>query len=139
MTQPGDPALMPIVAAFDPGRNVGYALVDGRGRLIEKRVLADRDVAALDLPAGCIVVMGSGTGHASLQAMLERAGYRVVLVAEEGTSLEGRELWRDHEPARGWQRLLPRGLRSPDRPIDDYAAWAIALRYLTFLGSPSRR
>ena len=33
-------------------------------------------------------------------------------------------------PERGWKRLLPPGLRSPDRPYDDFVAVILAERYL---------
>ena len=135
MTSGSGPVERSHIAAFDPGRNVGYALVDDAGRLIEKRVLNERDVSTLTLPEGCIVLLGDGTGRDALHATLQRAGHEVTLVDERGTSLAGRALWREHEPARGWQRLLPSGLRSPDQPIDDYAAWAIALRFLETSGS----
>jgi hypothetical protein len=58
-------------------------------------------------------------------------------VDERDTTLRARELWRRAEPPRGLARLLPPGLRSPPGPIDDYAAWAIALRYLG-LDEPGR-
>lgn len=52
------------------------------------------------------------------------------LVSEFHTSLEARErYWQLHEP-RGWQRLLPEGLREPPRPVDDLAALVILERGL---------
>jgi len=118
------------VAAFDPGRNIGYALVDGSGTLVEKRVLDLEDLGTLVLPPGTVVVIGNGTGSQALRDRLERAGHEVSVVDERGTTLEGRALWRGSERPRGLLRLLPEGLRAPGKPIDDYAAWAIALRYL---------
>lgn len=54
----------------------------------------------------------------------------VITVDERGTTLEARDLyWRLHSPTL-LQRCLPRGLRVPPRPLDDLAAWAIALRYI---------
>lgn len=121
---------MPSVVAFDPGRNVGFAVVDENGRLLDRAVLTIEQVDRQVWPADATLVVGSGTGRSDLQAALERRGQQARVVDEQGTSEIGRELWRRSEPARGWARWLPAGLRSPDRPIDDYAAWAIALRYL---------
>ncbi len=118
------------VAAFDPGRNVGFALVDGRGRALRRAVLTLADVPTWPLPGDCEVVIGSGTGRADLRAALRARGLTVHEVDERDTTLRARELWRRTIAPRGGQRLLPPGLRSPPGPIDDYAAWAIALRYL---------
>jgi hypothetical protein len=60
-------------------------------------------------------------------------------VAEKLSTLEGRELyWQDHPP-RGLQRLLPRGMRVPPRPVDDYAALVLARRYLASLENETAR
>ncbi len=120
------------VAAFDPGRNVGYALVAPDGRRLDAAVLdvADLagDVVRARLPSGVHVVVGAGTGAAQVVAALRAAGLAPDLVDEVGTSLEGRALWRRSVPPRGLARFWPAGLRAPREPIDDYAAWAIALR-----------
>lgn len=118
------------IAAFDPGRNVGYALVDGDGRLHRRTVLALDDVATLELPAHAEVVIGGGTGRRALREALRARGLEPREVDERDTSLQARELWRREVPPRGLARLLPPGLRAPPEPIDDYAAWAIALRHL---------
>jgi hypothetical protein len=121
---------VPPVAAFDPGRNVGFALVAEDGALLRQAVLALEDVATLPLPDGVRVVVGDGTGRRDLERVLRGRGLALERVDETGTSEEGRALWRRHVPPRGLNRWLPVGLRSPTEPIDDYAAWAIALRYL---------
>lgn len=116
--------------ALDPGRNVGAAWVRVDGVAERLAVLTLDDVDRLDLPDGATLVVGNGTGSAAVAARLRSRGLVPELVDEEGTTLAARELYfRDH-PARGLARLLPRGLRSPPRPVDDYAAYAIALRWL---------
>jgi hypothetical protein len=122
------------VAAFDPGRNVGFALVAADGRRLDAAVFDVADLSPERLrarvPDGVRVVVGAGTGAARVSAALEAAGRPAELVDEVGTSLEGRDLWRRCVPPRGFARWLPAGLRVPSAPIDDYAAWAIALRVL---------
>jgi hypothetical protein len=122
--------MMPAVVAFDPGRHVGVAWVDGDGRLVRHEVV---DLAALDtypLPDGVRVVVGDGTGSAALVARLRARGVVVDTVDERGTSEEARALYWRAYPARGFMRLVPMGLRPPPRSLDDFAAYAIALRTL---------
>ena len=121
------------VAAFDPGRNIGFALVTLSGELLQARILQSAELPAITIEPGVNVVMGGGTGSGTLLEALNRLGHQVTVVDEEGTSLAGRELYfRDNPPGLPW-RLLPRTMWSPPRPIDDYAAYAIALRHLGLL------
>jgi hypothetical protein len=119
-----------VIIAFDPGRNVGVAYVSEDGRLLERAILDLGALKALDLPPDAVLVVGSGTGSRAIQDVLVKLKRAYTVVDEEGSTLEARALYfRDHPPM-GLQRLLPEGLRAPDVPIDDYAAYAIALRYL---------
>jgi hypothetical protein len=119
-----------VIVAFDPGRNIGFALVDGRGRLLRQAVLAERDLERLELPAGSVLLIGDGTGSGHLAELLARRGRSGLLVDETGSTLEARRLYYQRHPARGLLRLVPPGLRFPAVPLDGYAAWALALRYL---------
>lgn len=117
------------VVAVDPGHNVGVAWVDGVGRALRLAILTRADLEVLLLPPHTPIVLGDGTGSRALAAILRARGFDPELVDETGTTLEARVLYfRDHPP-RGVLRLLPPGLRSAPRPIDDYAAYAIALRW----------
>jgi hypothetical protein len=123
-----------LVAAFDPGKNLGYALTDGCGRLLDSAVVALSELHRFEVPSQATVVVGDGTGSRAVERILARRNLVTVRVDERGTTIEARKLYfRDHPPRRPW-RWLPRGLWWPPRPIDDYAAYAIALRYLSALG-----
>lgn len=50
------------------------------------------------------------------------------LASERNTTLQARELYFRHHPPRGWRRLLPKGMRVPPEPYDDFAALAIIYR-----------
>jgi hypothetical protein len=122
------------VVGVDPGRNIGLAWVDAEGRLLRAAVTDLGQLARLEVARGVVVALGDGTGTREARAALERPGRTVVVVDEFATSEEGRRLyWRDH-PARGWRRWLPPGMRVAPRSLDDYAAYAIALRWLRTAG-----
>ncbi|CAN5723443.1 hypothetical protein BH23DEI1_BH23DEI1_01650 [soil metagenome] len=117
-----------LVIAIDPGKRIGVAWVAGDGRLVRHEVVDAATLASYAFPSEARVVVGDGTGSAAISDGLRDRGVVHELVDEYGTSEEARELyWRDHPP-RGWWRLVPLGLRPPPRSLDDYAAYAIALR-----------
>jgi hypothetical protein len=119
-----------VVIAFDPGLRIGVAWVAPDGRLLRHEVVDAAALATYPIPAGARVVLGDGTGSRALGAELGARGIVHELVDEHGSSEEARGLyWRDNPP-RGLARLVPLGLRPPPRALDDYAAYAIALRAL---------
>lgn len=119
-----------IIVAFDPGRHLGAAWVRFDGTHERLAILGEGDLEGLAIPSGALVLVGDGTGSAVLVERLRALGLEPRLVDERDTTLRARSLYfRDH-PARGWLRLLPAGLRVPPRTVDDYAAYAIALRWL---------
>ena len=119
-----------MIIAFDPGRNIGVAHVGEDGRLLRCEILDLGALKKLEFPPDATLVVGDGTGSKAVQDVLAKLELEVVVVNEEGTTLEARGLYFRDYPPRGLGRLLPKGLWSPPRPIDDYAAYAIALRYL---------
>lgn len=119
-----------MVVALDPGKNIGLAYVRDDGRLEHAEIITLVQLTELAFPPDATVVLGNSTGSKALQRVLKEKSVSYVLVDETDSSLEGRELYFKDYPPEGLMRLLPRGLWSPPRPIDDYAAYAIALRYL---------
>lgn len=82
-----------------------------------------------------LIVMGDQT---AAQEWKQRMGnlsdpLRVVLVDERYTSLEARDRYLQLNTPKGWQRLLPKGLRQPDKPVDDIVAMILIERYLAKL------
>jgi RNase H-fold protein (predicted Holliday junction resolvase) len=124
-----------IVLAVDPGRGkCGLAVLDGDAVLA--RAVVSRD----DLGASirslkrkftiAEIVVGNRTTAEAVSAVVrgELPGVPVSFVDETGTTLEARRLYFTEHPPRGWRRLVPRGLRVPPEPYDDYAAVALARR-----------
>jgi hypothetical protein len=77
------------------------------------------------------LLVGAGTGAKrllpQLQAWFPQVSWEVA--AERDTTLRARELYFKHHPPRGWRRLLPKGMRIPPEPYDDYAALALILQH----------
>jgi RNase H-fold protein (predicted Holliday junction resolvase) len=124
------------VAGLDPGRSkCGLVQTDPqRRRIVEARVLAPAQaLEALrqwQRQGLALVVLGNGTGHRSWQQQLE-PWLPVALVEERDTTLAARERYWRIEPARGWRRWLPRGLRQPPRDWDDVVAQILVERWLS--------
>ena len=145
-----------VVLGLDPGRDkMGFAVAGMGGELffsgivpvaererfwavLERGVLRAGDFVPWLREGGSgekrvllsVVAVGDGTcGPFLIEEVRGRLpGLRVFSVDERGTTLEARGLyWRLHRPP-WWQRLLPSGLRTPPRGLDDLAAWAIAMR-----------
>ena len=147
-----------IALAFDPGRDkTGFAFVNTEGSLLASGIfIADEaekffsDVLAgpesLDswliegrteslpqnlLSAAKFIAIGNGTNSKSFTELVRKnLPCEILIVDEKNTTLEARSLyWQIHRPS-FFMRLVPEGLRVPDRMLDDLAAWAIALRGL---------
>ena len=118
------------VLAIDPGRHIGVAWVSAQGELLKHEITDVSGLKHLGLPADVTIVVGNGTGVQHVTRVLHDRNLTYTLIEEHGTSLEARNLYFRDNPPRGWLRLLPKGLRAPSVLVDDYAAYAIALRYL---------
>ena len=127
---------MSRLAALDPGRSkCGLVLIDSQ----QNRVLAGEVVPPEAVMAWVNhwheqqnldqIIVGNGTG--STQWMQAFDGLtNVHIVNERGTTLRARERYWDLWPAKGWQRLLPRGLRLPPCELDAIAALVMAEDHL---------
>jgi len=119
-----------MLLAIDPGKNIGMAIVDQNERLLEHFILSLEELNSYEFQDDLSIVVGDGTGSEATEAILKKRAVNYTLVDETGTSLEARSLYFKDNTPKGLLRLLPASLRSPPELIDDYAAYAIALRYL---------
>ncbi|UCH27099.1 MAG: hypothetical protein JSV66_05510 [Trueperaceae bacterium] len=119
-----------MIVAIDPGHNIGIAYVNREGLLLERFVVTLELLDTFEFPGESEIVVGDGTGSLHVQKRLRERNLSFVVCSEEGTSLKAKELYFDHHPPRGLMRFLPKGMRIPPRNVDDFAAYALALRYL---------
>lgn len=146
---------MEILLALDPGKDkFGWAFVTQGGDLLASGIIPrprleelldgllagdlgqlsgtirERRGGGVHLPPPGKILLGSGTARSLLEDALTARGRDYTLVDEAYTTLEARPLfWKLHPPG-FFMKWIPQGLRVPPRPIDDLAAWALALRFL---------
>ena len=128
---------MPSALAIDPGSDkCGVAVVARCGAVLFRAIVPTpelvstvRDALAQHQPAH--LLCGRGTGSKPILRALEAAGLPlpIMLVDEAYTSEAARRRYVLENPARGLERLLPRSLRTPSVPYDDYVAVILAERF----------
>ena len=128
---------MSHLAAIDPGLSkCGLVLANPDTlQVLAAGVLPPERCRALLLewaqsPGCAAVLLGDGTGSRPWQQWLRSHQLTVQLMPEAGTTLAARERYWQLEPARGWRRCLPRGLRLPPRDVDDVVAQLLLERHL---------
>ncbi len=125
------------VLAVDPGREkCGLALVTDEGVRF-RAIVPTVEIGLtchylLQQQTGATVIVGEGTGARDVVAAIRQIvpDLAVTLVPEEHSTLRARARYFQEQPPRWWQRLLPRGMWTPPRPVDDYAAVVLAEDYL---------
>jgi len=133
------------IIGVDPGRiKAGYAILDTTGAALEQGIcpverLPDRLRPLVIAHAATTIALGGGTSAKPVAVRLESLGLPICLVDEYETTRFARELYFADHPPRGWRRMLPRGLLSPGRPVDDYAAILIGRRHLEARAAPPAR
>lgn len=129
----------PVILGFDPGRDkCGLAVVGLDRNLFYHEVIASQSAIATlnDLrqrfPISVIVMGDQTTAKEWRQRLTDELqnALRVVMVDERYSTLEARDRYWQMYPPRGVQRLLPQGLRTLPRPIDDIVAILLVERYL---------
>lgn len=128
----------PVILGFDPGRQkCGLAIMGlDRSLYYHQVVAAEAALATIatlrqQFPVS-IVVMGNQTSSEEWRQQLAAIADppRVMLVDERYSTLEARDRYWQMYPPKGLTRLLPQGLRTPPRPIDDIVAILLIERYL---------
>ncbi len=128
------------ILGFDPGRDkCGIAVINPSPyQIIYHQVIASSQAIAT-MKQLCqqfaveLIVMGDGTTSKNwseqIKAQLSNT-IKVVAIDEKNSTLEARDrYWQMYKP-KGWNSLLPTGLRVPPRPVDDIVAIVLIERYL---------
>ncbi len=145
-TRASSPPARGPLAGLDPGRSkCGLVRTDPAGlQVVEAHVLPPEECFERLRhwrERGLIqaLVMGDGTGSPEWRSRLEGL-LPVHLIHERYSTLEARRRYWQLEPARGWRRWLPEGLRQPPRDWDDVVAQVLLERWLgTTLKRPPAR
>ena len=122
--------------AIDPGRSkCGLAVVQADGAALELQLLRPENLLlqvqeCLQRYPDSQILLGNGTDSVAAQKLLVPITSLLILVDERNTTLEANTLYWQNNKAGFWQKLLPVSWRSIPQPLDAYAAWAIALRFL---------
>jgi RNase H-fold protein (predicted Holliday junction resolvase) len=130
-----------VLLGFDPGKQkCGVAVMGLDRKLHFQAVIPSAEAIAkvgnlLDSYPISLMVMGDQTASKQWKAKLQASfpDLRIITVDERYSSEEARQRFWDIYPATGLMKLVPRGMRSPDRPIDDIVAAILIERYLSRL------
>lgn len=133
----------PVILGFDPGRyRCGLAMMGVDRKLYDHQVvLATEAIGTIEslrqqFPIS-LLVMGDQTTAQDWKQKLSDVPdpLRIVMVDERHSTLEARSrYWQMYSP-KGLNRLLPEGLRTPPRSLDDIVAILLIERYLERLVS----
>jgi len=125
-----------ILLGFDPGRDkCGIAVLAG-DRLLAHQILPAGEVGETigvwrERYPSIQIVMGNQTTSSYWERHLRELlpGIDIVLIDERNSSLEARDRYWQMYPARGFAKVLPKGMRLPPRPVDDIVAILLVERY----------
>ncbi len=135
----GDTPDQPVILGFDPGRQKCGLAVMGLDRSLyyHQVVTAEEAIATIQTlrqqyPVTILVMGDQTSSQLWKQWLLSELPEppRIMLVDERYSTLEARDRYWQMYPPTGLGRLLPQGIRSLPRPIDDIVAILLIERYL---------
>jgi RNase H-fold protein (predicted Holliday junction resolvase) len=139
MTAPICATDQPVLLGFDPGRQkCGLAIMGVDRKLHYHQIVqSEATIATIktlqaQFPISLLVI-GDQTASRQWQQKLQDEladPLRIISVDERNSSLEARDRYWQMYPPQGFTKLLPYGLRTPPRPIDDIVAILLIERYL---------
>ncbi|MDY6897694.1 MAG: pre-16S rRNA-processing nuclease YqgF [Cyanobacteriota bacterium] len=131
-----------VILGFDPGKDKCGVAVMGLDRQLRYHevVSSSSVIEAMDdlyqkYPISLLVMGNQTTSKRWKQQIQEKLSstVNIILVDERYTSLEARDRYWLMYPPKGLNKLLPKGMRTPPRPIDDIVAILLIERYLNRL------
>jgi len=128
-----------MILGFDPGKDKCGIAVMGRDKKVcyHQVVLSEAAISTIQSLCGQfpieLLVMGDQTTSKSWKQKLTQSlspEMEIVRVDERFSSLEAKERYWEMYPPTGLSRLIPQGMRTPPRPVDDIVAIVLIQRYL---------
>lgn len=129
----------PVILGFDPGKaKCGLAVMGVDRRIHYQQVIpADQAIQTIqslrqEFPISLLIMGDQTTAQSWKQKLQAELGepLSIVTVDERYSSLEARSRYWEMYPPKGFYRLLPQGMRTPPRPVDDIVAILLIERYL---------
>lgn len=128
-----------MILGFDPGKDKCGIAAMGRDRNVSYHQVVPSESTISTIQSLCqqftieLLVMGDQTTSKSWKQKLTQSlspFLKIVQVDERYSSLEAKERYWQMYPATGLNRLIPLGMRTPPRPVDDIVAIVLIERYL---------
>ncbi|MBD1838694.1 pre-16S rRNA-processing nuclease YqgF [Coleofasciculus sp. FACHB-64] len=127
-----------MILGFDPGRDKCGLAVVGKDNSLHYHEVVPAETAIATILDLCeeypidTLVMGDQTTSKSWKKKLQQfpTSVPIVLVDERYSTLEARDRYWQMYPPQGLGRLIPQGMRSLPRPIDDIVAILLIERYM---------
>ena len=128
-----------MILGFDPGKDKCGIAVMSRDKNVSYHQVVASDAAVSTIQSLCkqfpiqLLVMGDQTTSKSWKQKLTQSlspFIKIVQIDERYSSLEARERYWQMYPPTGLYRLIPEGMRTPPRPVDDIVAIVLIERYL---------
>jgi RNase H-fold protein (predicted Holliday junction resolvase) len=127
-----------MILGFDPGKDKCGIAVMGRDKKVSYHQVVPSESAISTIQSLCkqfpieLLVMGDQTTSKSWKQKLTQSlspFIKIVQIDERYSSLEARERYWQMYPPAGLYRLIPQGMRTPPRPVDDIVAIVLIERY----------
>lgn len=128
-----------MILGFDPGKDKCGIAVMSRDKNVSYHQVVSSDAAVYTIQSLCqqfpiqLLVMGDQTTSKSWKQKLTQnlsPFIKIVQIDERYSSLEARDRYWQMYPPTGLSRLIPQGMRTPPRPVDDIVAIVLIERYL---------
>ena len=128
-----------MILGFDPGKDKCGIAVMSRDRNVSYHqvVLSENTISTIQslcqqFPIELLVIGDQTTSKSWKQKLTQSLSpaIEIVQVDERYSSLEARERYWQMYPPTGFSRLIPQGMRTPPRPVDDIVAIVLIERYL---------
>lgn len=128
-----------MILGFDPGKDKCGVAVMGTDNHLSYHQVVPSESAISTIQSLCeqfpidLLVMGDQTTSKKWKQQLTQSlspSIVITQIDERYSSLEAKERYWQMYPATGLNRLIPLGMRTPPRPVDDIVAIVLIERYL---------